>query len=764
MKLLPALTAGVAALLCLQPHAYAQSIPPYVISDDLLIAQFDLKPDMDDVHSAAALACMFAHESLAGVDYFVYSGTYGNQGGAFITEAEALDLYDVLFGSDKWLEVKDENGPVSNYNDLVRDASTRAVATVNSGGNVWVQEAGQSDFTLDWVREMRTFHGLTRNEIRESVFVVQHSFWNENFTSGNKLNTLKNWVTYITIDDGNRRPGFYDGINIVDRGVITPCFNTRYSSPTDDTQADQVKYLGLAKGEPGYPANPNARAVEIWTKADEVADTWDETPDYSPIDDGGVDFSDCIESWYIFEDADVTNIDDFWAKYVTNTPTSSQQQPYPNPQSPASLPGTVQAMNYDSGGQGVAYNDSDTGNNGEPLRTDDVDIASSGAVGWTTDGEWLEYTVNTTAGTYDLSASVSSNISTGNKQLRVLLDGSQLALLNIPFTAGWTNFQTVTASGVSIPSVQNGVLRLEIVGGSFNIDTISVGAGGSALRIEAESFDSMSGIQTQTTNDTGGGLHVGFTNDGDWLEYQGVDFPSAGQYPVDFRVAADTGLGGDIRILSNGAQVGYVTIPATGGWQTWTTVSTTINIPTSGIQTVRLEMVDSDPAAFLFNLNWFEIFSGSSGGTLIISDNFNSGFGNWTDGGADARLQSTGNLVDGTQCVALQDDTTTSNITTGDLALSQYSQVIVQFDYRVESFENTEEFLLEISTDGGSSYTIAKAWVNNVDFVDDGTIYLGESFTISQSTLTNQTRIRFRCNASGNSDDVFIDNISISAQ
>src|SRR5262249_11706805 len=64
---------------------------------------------------------------------------------------------------------------------------------------------------------------------------------------------------------------------------------------------------------------------------------------------------------------------------------------------PASIPGTIQAANFDNGGQGVAYGDTTSGNTGGAYRQTDVDIETSSEggydVGWIAAGEWLNFTV-----------------------------------------------------------------------------------------------------------------------------------------------------------------------------------------------------------------------------------------------------------------------------------------------------------------------------------------------------------------------------------
>jgi hypothetical protein len=73
-----------------------------------------------------------------------------------------------------------------------------------------------------------------------------------------------------------------------------------------------------------------------------------------------------------------------------------------------SLPGRIEAENFDNGGEGVAYHDTTATNDGGFYRSEGVDICTCGSpyglsVGWTNPGEWMEYTVNVASyGTYKL--------------------------------------------------------------------------------------------------------------------------------------------------------------------------------------------------------------------------------------------------------------------------------------------------------------------------------------------------------------------------
>jgi Carbohydrate binding module (family 6)/Glycosyl hydrolase family 26 len=129
------------------------------------------------------------------------------------------------------------------------------------------------------------------------------------------------------------------------------------------------------------------------------------------------------------------------------------------------IPGVLQAENYDKGGQGDSYYDTDSGNNGKSYRTDDVDIGGTGGaadeftLGWTAVNEWLEYTVNiASAGTYDVAFTVARPAAGGKMQLSIdgLLVGDKATIVD---TTSWNIFQDVTLSGVNLPVGQH-ILRL----------------------------------------------------------------------------------------------------------------------------------------------------------------------------------------------------------------------------------------------------------------------------------------------------------------
>jgi hypothetical protein len=81
---------------------------------------------------------------------------------------------------------------------------------------------------------------------------------------------------------------------------------------------------------------------------------------------------------------------------------------------------------------------------------------------------------------------------------------------------------------------------------------------------------------------------LGWTSAGQWFRYT-VNVGSAGTYTVSFRVAAPSAVTDAFHIAnSSGTNLsGSINIPATGRWQTWTTVTAAITLP-AGRQVLTL--------------------------------------------------------------------------------------------------------------------------------------------------------------------------------
>jgi alpha-L-fucosidase len=115
---------------------------------------------------------------------------------------------------------------------------------------------------------------------------------------------------------------------------------------------------------------------------------------------------------------------------------------------PNTIPGTIEAEDYDIGCQEDAFFDNDELNRGGQYRSNlgvDIDICSAGGycVGWTNTGEWMAYTVNVRkSSTYLVSFYIAAP--SDNAKLHLEVDGKdQTGSFLLPNTAGYQNWDVV---------------------------------------------------------------------------------------------------------------------------------------------------------------------------------------------------------------------------------------------------------------------------------------------------------------------------------
>ncbi|MBN1953277.1 MAG: glycoside hydrolase family 9 protein [Bacteroidales bacterium] len=117
-----------------------------------------------------------------------------------------------------------------------------------------------------------------------------------------------------------------------------------------------------------------------------------------------------------------------------------------------------------------------------------------------------------------------------------------------------------------------------------------------SFRIEAEDYFEMSGIQTETTTDEGGGLNIGYVDPTDWAAYN-IDITNEGVYDVVFRHA---GYAGNFDVSLDGTYLQTITFAATSDWQDWDSYSTEIGL-TEGQHELKLTFNAAGT-----NLNWMQ--------------------------------------------------------------------------------------------------------------------------------------------------------------
>lgn len=298
--------------------------------------------------------------------------------------------------------------------------------------------------------------------------------------------------------------------------------------------------------------------------------------------------------------------------------------PTPFSGTPVTLPGTVSAANYDAGGPGVAYHDSTSGNSGGAYRQDNVDVerSSDGGynIGWTAAGEWLNYSVSVaTAGSYTAQIRVASPTG-GRLHIGFNTTSNVWKSVTVPATGGWQNWTTLNVP-VTLGAGRQLMTILCDTGG-FNLSSITVVKptvsnptttvgpySGTAVSlpgtVDAANFDhggqgvsysdttvGNSGAAYRSTDvdiqaSSDGGYNIGWTAAGEWATYT-VNVTSAGTYTAQVRVASPSG--GSVRVgfgaPSNVSTT--VTVPATGGWQAWTTAAVPVTLA-AGIQKLTVQ-------------------------------------------------------------------------------------------------------------------------------------------------------------------------------
>ncbi len=152
----------------------------------------------------------------------------------------------------------------------------------------------------------------------------------------------------------------------------------------------------------------------------------------------------------------------------------------------------------------------------------------------------------------------------------------------------------------------------------------------------------------------------------------------------------------------------------------------------------------------------------------LSSDDFEAGWGSYTDGGSDCRRSANDSSFahQGTFCVRLRDNSgaDSSFFSTNSTDISSYTQLRVQFWAMPISFEGSEDFFLEFSSDGGSSWSVIGNWVNGVDFSNGNFVNPEVIINSGSYTFNANTKIRVRCDASGNGDRLYVDEVVVSAK
>ncbi len=262
---------------CKSVHVPEAEGSKFNLDKDLLLLHYDFKTDVDDLHSVAAFATFHTISKYSNIKYHAVAGTYGTQTGLYVPPN---DLCKKAFGTN-WSDAH------LNFDHSVDEVKKLAIRILNGKGNIWIADGGQSDFSAALVEAIQASH--TAINTQERIHIVQHSDWNEEVTSQDRLSFVKRYTDYQKIPDGNTR----------DNG--TPDFR-------DDRKIDLNTYLS------------DPHLLSVWQTAIDIANKYNgHAGRYlnESIAAGGLDFSDFSEVCWIFGLNELKDAHDFFGTFFT---------------------------------------------------------------------------------------------------------------------------------------------------------------------------------------------------------------------------------------------------------------------------------------------------------------------------------------------------------------------------------------------------------------------------------------------------------------
>ncbi len=197
-------------------------------------------------------------------------------------------------------------------------------------------------------------------------------------------------------------------------------------------------------------------------------------------------------------------------------------------------------------------------------------------------------------------------------------NGKVLATVTVPLTGGWQNWISLDVP-ITLTKGHH-TLVLTTIATAYNINWFYISSATVPLdlaptlftvplTIQAEKYGGMYGVYNENTTDVGGGEDTGNIDTNDWMTYDNhiLNVTTPGMYKVSYRVASiTTGNKLELREASTDFLLNTITIPNTGGWQTWTTVESTIAL-TQGQHVFKIFGKVGG-----FNVNWFKIENNSA--------------------------------------------------------------------------------------------------------------------------------------------------------
>ena len=214
----------------------------------------------------------------------------------------------------------------------------------------------------------------------------------------------------------------------------------------------------------------------------------------------------------------------------------------------------------------------------------------------------------------DLRAAT-ANVADSSIELRLdSLTGPVIGTAKIANTGGIQNYATINVPVSGASGIHKLYLIFKRTSDSSNVASVNW-FDVRYTKVEAESYNAMSGVGTETCSDTGAGLNLTDCNNGDWVRYDAVDFGSdSGASSMNFNVAS-TETGGTIELRlddkTTGSLIGTAVIESTGSVNTWLNRNVKLTGAT-GVHNLFLVFKKSDASSFV-KVNDFSFIKNTTG-------------------------------------------------------------------------------------------------------------------------------------------------------
>jgi phosphodiesterase/alkaline phosphatase D-like protein len=124
--------------------------------------------------------------------------------------------------------------------------------------------------------------------------------------------------------------------------------------------------------------------------------------------------------------------------------------------------------------------------------------------------------------------------------------------------------------------------------------------------IEVENYSQSDGVERVYSATASGDYYLGSIHQGNSVTYE-VDVPSTGNYSMEFRVSNNNVDSKQIAIIEDGSFKRSVSVPPTGGWENWQTVSVIVPSLTSGNSNIQLIFNGGIGDEELLRIDWINI-------------------------------------------------------------------------------------------------------------------------------------------------------------